>query len=1502
MRIPINIFLALILTLVTINSATAYDTETMGVASDSEWRKMDSDLALTWGNNDYVYYLDSVGFLQSTDATIYGARELVEDCVQPYNNEDNCLVVCNSGTDICELNFLSDSFTVIENIPAPSQDPTLKLFARIPDAYIMTTNVGATFSWFILADNMSDVTSQWNMPIFKPSFNLQEVGQYVSPPPITTYDADWGYVMWDNYYDKTFDTLSVDAYYQNASKSITFTNVYDRTGDCYNYQNHAESNSFTDANFPSQLFATWDSQSDTILLKPDCHYYLIYDVSDLDDVVGTEYPTNYIRGGLAEPPLMYQPSGVWESGRLTDPLFYNAQEMFLEDDEHINLYNSFYNYNDGDEFTPYMGGFGDYTIGYGEANYRTMALGNAIIYPSSATTFDLATNLGESLDVEIIGEQEWTYDSDDLVSFAYFDADTTYVMNADFGGATVYQLNTSDNSNMETISDRFFASPIGAPYRIQAFGGTYNKMIVYAKNTYQITELTDEGFDGSYTIVNHTTTGLQGGISDSDIGDLTTWYNVNTNNNLNGSGYFQSLCKSSGVNPYAGTCTVVSPIGSQLISQIELADSVYNQNNWLLGMFKDQLGFPSYGWGMCKMGVTPACNFNIPYETLLGMSGGVDSQILKTDGSSRAISPYNGSHYQMFTYTKTLSGDPISDKVFCKNPIFEYSDYDSWISDGFEIITTTKELGIASTENGLILICDPDITDPNYNTVARSIGAISNDQDKITQISEESDGYLHVGAENHYAIIDITGWSLSDSCGDDVCGVGETSQSCPLDCVDTCGDGYCTGAETYLSCPLDCPSGNETIINETIVLPDPINVSDPIDPVWTITMAKLIDDYTALIGYSSTSEDPQIALYNISNYDFVEIEQEELKDFAYDIDFSGDNAFLGTDNEVHVLSGVTSNDLTLDYTDGWLLLFDRVKSIVAINSTNAFVCQDNNKFYYYTLGSDPTGGTGNGCYDLEYDSTKKVLYVQTGIDGIVSYNVTDPNSPSMLDEIDNQEIDLYYEYGDLMEIRGDYLLAQTNVYEMYVYNISDPSSMTTVNSCNNLANGVIRSVEWYSDNLVVGGTFDSRLSICNLSNSNPMNNTATYYLEDFDTSPIVTIEQGSDGLLRIFTEKQLGYYNITIGYTVDNTPPQIASYTVSDTSPFINQPVVVSINETGVEPEDVIHFGYDCEGDGNWIDLTNPDYTCFYNTSGNFNLRIGVTDNFHSGTWYDQTIIPITVQPIIFEGGILNINVLSESQEAIENAQVTLDNETKLTNTLGFVTFETEDTGLYEVSTQKSGYYNSVDNFYADGLQNAVYLVLVPTGNETTLEVTVIDNNGAFVESALVSYTNTISYEFDYKWTNALGFVVFTDVSSGSLALTVSKDGHETSQTTIYASNGIITSTTVILDGGVDGVFHEERDCIDNGIWLCGEDIGQSCTLDSECLSDDCTVSGICGRFNMSVCDENDYPRGQKCVYKYTFESWMGGLTDWLLGNLLWVIILMILIIGFGIMGFALKK
>ena len=70
------------------------------------------------------------------------------------------------------------------------------------------------------------------------------------------------------------------------------------------------------------------------------------------------------------------------------------------------------------------------------------------------------------------------------------------------------------------------------------------------------------------------------------------------------------------------------------------------------------------------------------------------------------------------------------------------------------------------------------------------------------------DGLCEAGEDASTCALDCDTGDASDTCGDGVCGATESSGSCPWDCgaADTCGDGLCSGGESSASCPWDCGS------------------------------------------------------------------------------------------------------------------------------------------------------------------------------------------------------------------------------------------------------------------------------------------------------------------------------------------------------------------------------------------------------------------------------------------------------------------------------------------------------------------------------------------------------------------------------------------------------------------------------------------------------------------------------------------------------------------------
>lgn len=629
------------------------------------------------------------------------------------------------------------------------------------------------------------------------------------------------------------------------------------------------------------------------------------------------------------------------------------------------------------------------------------------------------------------------------------------------------------------------------------------------------------------------------------------------------------------------------------------------------------------------------------------------------------------------------------------------------------------------------------------------------------------------------------------------------------------------------------------------------------------------------------------------------------QDTPYSISIYGDGLILGTDDEIHAYNQYSTNNLSQIETKGWLFHADRVYDAYATSNETAWVCQNNDEPDYYTIGSEPSLNLGNDCYDINIKNN--IMYVDADIQGLRIWNISNTSYPSLINTILVRNTSHDMNYGDLIDIKDDALLIKSGLQTMKLLNISNPYSITNIVTCNNGGAGKIISVEIGDNNQLYAGTNNSRINICASNNTDETTNTAWYSLANMSGEQIIAIEYDNN-ILHVLGEQNYQTYTVSQATTTTNQPPSIDTITYSSTEVNIGEPIDITITANNTEPEDVIIYGIKCdENETTYTQNTNGLFTCTYNQSGTHTAIAAVTDNFHHPNFYDPTPQTIKVSTTIFTGGILRIQVLDESLQPISNAQVRTQDENKTTPTTGLVTFTTNTTGLYEVRTSKTGYYTDITNYYADGTIHIVNLQLIGETNHTILKITVTNTNGTPTQDALVSYTNTITYDYDYDFTNALGLVIFKHLTPGTNIIQASKEELETTSKTINVAANQTTETTLILQTTTIPELHLDRDCIDEGLWLCGtqDQVENECTTNNDCLSNECqNATGRCTRFNYSACDEIGYPRGQRCVAKLGFDHAMNNITDWMLSNLLWVLIIIILLIltGFVLVSWTAPK
>jgi len=1522
----IMIILAIAITLLNIYVASAVTYESIGgTAPDSEFRRVTDSRAVTWSSvASTVMVVDGyTGTVGNVTGYPISAKSFVKECVQDYLDPNLCYWV--AGTTLYTYDFRNLNASAI-SLTANLSKSNMKLHSRTSNEWFFTWRDGGSVYWLVSKDLTSDDTANYTMPVLKPSLSTKSLSGYKVAPPITTFDATKGWVFWDVYYATDLDTFYIDAYYNNdtGTESFGYSTVASRTGLCY--LENGSWRDFDDSDFPSDLFATFESQSNVLFVKPSCRTFLELDIDDLDNVTGWEYPTAYERDGFDLMPTLHISSGV-RIGDMSDTSSYYQNELFLNGSAgFIDFFRQDSYLNLGIPIHPYLlDGDGNYYVGFGDNAFTTIALsGSTLIYPTGLYDYTIATNLS-TLETQGLGleVQDFVQTGTDNVDLQYGGDFFTYVLSNSGGNGVISKVDTQPNtalvidSTHTAISGVFPVSLDGEGYFTQYSTDYFNLVLGGAS---KIRQMVDYNLYPSFSDVNYTSTDVVKVISLGNIGggtgiesDILT---------IRDSGTQIILEVGLDTDPYPSATYVATKS-----SKFAPLDLTYIGTAVARELFFATAISPSgSGVGLCYIDDRTTSPF-IDCDSAPRQSTTTYPHNLHRNGVSNKgqyVSSYFNSTAIVNNYLDALSMSGNLDFVsYCNLPSGEGT------LRGILRVNNTHAL--MGTTLGTIGICDVASGEVSMQT----LGTISAENETVLKFEPVQDGCygnycdepsvnVHFITPKYYVTALLgDGASTPNFCGDLSCSGGESAFSCPVDCSASCGDSYCTHDETAFSCPVDCGgavcgngicegSENETscpvdCVGEIFWFPDPI---DPpyVPPETTIdlrTMSVLGDN--VLLGGIFDSAD-EVRKLDVSDTGAVLLlTSAGLLDFPYSVDSFGDIVFVATDDEINVFSGYNTDNLVLTDTDGYFgLKSDILEDVVAKNSTSGFVCDNNDEFDFYVVGSDPVNNIGGGCFDIEFDSVGEVVFVDRDDLGVSSYDVSNPLVPLLLDTFDNRDGTHSFVSGDLMDLKDDLLLLKKNFYSMTLLDVSNPSSMVLITDCHTGGQGEIISVEIYDNNLSIAGTDDGRFVICDTTNNNFTTNTDVFTLDNFSGEEIRSVEMNDNVTAWLMGETLIQPYVLNVTLVQNNTAPNITSFIVSNNNPDVNESIGITVVAGNVEPVDIIRYGIKCEGtEPVFLWNTNGIFTCSYEIAGNYNVRVAVTDNFHTEFWFDERVEPILVNEETFTGGTLRVEVLDEGQFAIEGANVTLveTNETQTTGQYGNLIFSTpNDVDLYELHTVAEGYYLSVDNFYADGNINIITLVPYATGTESTLEVTVTDNDGNPVENALVSYTNTITYEYEWKWSNALGKAIFVGLDSGSVIVQASKDDFESSSTSANIGSNQTTQVELELGGTSASETRLDRGCVDNGIWLCG-DVTNSCSSDSQCLSDNCNVPlGKCSRFNMSVCDEAGLPRGQGCIAKFSFDSGMSSFTNWLLSNFLWVIIIVIVIIAMGVLAFAWKK
>lgn len=104
-----------------------------------------------------------------------------------------------------------------------------------------------------------------------------------------------------------------------------------------------------------------------------------------------------------------------------------------------------------------------------------------------------------------------------------------------------------------------------------------------------------------------------------------------------------------------------------------------------------------------------------------------------------------------------------------------------------------------STAEQKLSVCSSDCAPPIYN--GSPVACASN-----IFCSSDAAGAYCLNNNGSWTTVSCTAAPVP--CGDGICGAGENSSNCPVDCPPpsgpVCGDGVCESPERRLTCPEDC--------------------------------------------------------------------------------------------------------------------------------------------------------------------------------------------------------------------------------------------------------------------------------------------------------------------------------------------------------------------------------------------------------------------------------------------------------------------------------------------------------------------------------------------------------------------------------------------------------------------------------------------------------------------------------------------------------------------------
>jgi PKD repeat protein len=193
----------------------------------------------------------------------------------------------------------------------------------------------------------------------------------------------------------------------------------------------------------------------------------------------------------------------------------------------------------------------------------------------------------------------------------------------------------------------------------------------------------------------------------------------------------------------------------------------------------------------------------------------------------------------------------------------------------------------------------------------------------------------------------------------------------------------------------------------------------------------------------------------------------------------------------------------------------------------------------------------------------------------------------------------------------------------------------------------------------------------------------------------------------------------------------IAYFTYTPQTPYVNESIIFNASLSTPDGGNMTQYEWDF-GDGNVTAVTNPVVTHSYNTVGDYNVTLTVTDSegLSNIVWsivsvsspeHNIAVINVTLSKTVASSGIVYVNVTVENQGSFtENFNITVyanytlvafKNVILLSRDLAKVTVEWNITGLMKGDylmianvTQLVGEVNVTDNVYVDGILKVAIL------------------------------------------------------------------------------------------------------------------------------------------------------------------------------------------------------